>query len=146
MIQLSYISKQTYPLSNAEVRDILQRSVSNNSSKGITGMLIFYRGTFLQVLEGDQKLVTELYERLRLDRRHKEVQLIDKKEVNAPSFSSWGMGFVDVQEIFNNGDRDFVSYFVDAAAEQAKNPNEVSERIERIIERFKHGAWRNYIQ
>ena len=55
MIQLSYISSQSHPLTSDEVKKILEKSILNNSLKNVTGMLLFYNGSFLQVLEGNEK-------------------------------------------------------------------------------------------
>ena len=37
---------------------------------GITGLLLFIDGGFLQMLEGEERAVRELYTRIAADRRH----------------------------------------------------------------------------
>ena len=145
MIRLAYISKQTVPLSTDEIKRILQQSIRNNASKSITGMLLFYNGTFLQILEGNEKSIKDLYEALELDSRHKDLAVVYKKEIDDPSFTSWSMGFVDVEEILNKGDKDFVHLFNEAFNKNAENTEIVKDKINTIMEKFQHGAWRTFI-
>lgn len=53
-----------------ELRGVLEASRRNNARLGVTGMLLYRGGNFLQVLEGEQDAVRALYERIRKDPRH----------------------------------------------------------------------------
>ena len=149
MIQLAYISVQTKPLPKEVIKDILDKSITNNSQKNITGMLIFYNGTFLQVLEGPDNKVMDLYHSLKLDKRHQNLDILYKKDIQSTAFSSWSMGFVDVEEISKKGDKDFISFFNqlkwDKDDENKITENNIS-KVKLIIDKFQRGAWRNYIQ
>ena len=52
--------------------DILAVSRANNVLLGITGFLIYIDGGFLQILEGDERAVRELFMHTCNDRRHWE--------------------------------------------------------------------------
>jgi hypothetical protein len=145
IIQLAYISKETHTLPKEAVKKILEESVNNNSSKHITGMLIFYNGTFLQVLEGHKKLVTDLYDNLKKDARHKNLLLLYTNPIKSPDFSSWSMGFVDAEEIIKSGDKDFYNYF-EKNLNFEKEKDFVAQDVKLLINKFKNGAWRNYIK
>lgn len=142
--QLAYVSVQTNPLSRSDIQEILRKSIANNSLENITGMLIYYNGTFLQVLEGHDKKVMKLYQTLKLDKRHHNIEILYKKEIDTLVFSSWSMGFVDMEEILKAGDKDFISLFNEFSGEQITK-NKI-KRVTLIIEKFKKGIWRNYIQ
>ena len=57
MIQLSYLSAPSRPMSVDDLMDILNKSRENNARLGISGMLLFTGEWFIQVLEGDEKIV-----------------------------------------------------------------------------------------
>lgn len=77
---------------------IHSHAVRNNTTVTITGMLIYYRGRFLQVLEGDKKTVHKVYEKIKEDPRHQNVELLLEKDVEERSFVHWNMGFKHLQE------------------------------------------------
>ena len=53
---------------------ILRKSKANNPQLGVTGVLCFSEGIFLQVLEGGRSAVNRLYNRIVSDSRHTEVE------------------------------------------------------------------------
>jgi hypothetical protein len=60
MIQISYISSATEPMSTQDLLRLLQGCRENNAGRGVTGMLFYCNGTFLQVLEGEERVIDEL--------------------------------------------------------------------------------------
>ena len=93
MLSLIYVSTSVKLLSDEELLGILKVSRENNSSKDITGLLLYKGGNFMQVLEGPDEVVTGLYEKIKLDARHKDVAIISKEQISARQFSSWEMAF-----------------------------------------------------
>lgn len=72
---------------------ILESALRRNTEDGITGMLLYSGGNFLQVLEGDEAQVHATYERICRDPRHKNTSVITEEEVSERHFSNWSMGF-----------------------------------------------------
>ena len=70
VLQLGYASAATVEFSDDDLRELLAKSRSNNMAAGITGMLLYHEGSFLQVLEGPSEAVEHLYARIRRDKRH----------------------------------------------------------------------------
>ena len=62
MIQVAYVSRAVQPMSSEDLLRLLQQCRANNSELGITGMLVYGNGTFLQVLEGEVGAVDKLVE------------------------------------------------------------------------------------
>ena len=62
---------------------ILAASQRNNAHAGVTGALMFTDGFFAQVLEGSMAAVEQVFERIQLDDRHSEVQLLSFAPVEA---------------------------------------------------------------
>jgi len=93
MRQLLYVSHTSPDLTVAELDNMLTTSRRNNAMLGITGLLLYIEGGFLQILEGDERPLRELYTRVAADRRHWDVRLMLDREVPARAFVGWNMGF-----------------------------------------------------
>lgn len=122
MISLVYVSFASHELSDEELKDILEVSRRNNKPDGVTGMLLYRDGFFIQALEGEESVVRPLYEKIKQDDRHKNVLLVTESKINSRSFNDWSMGFnklsdEDVEQL--PGFTDFLqeqkdlSYFTD---------------------------------
>jgi Sensors of blue-light using FAD len=93
MYHLIYISYANAPFSETELVGLLQKCRANNKSKDITGMLLYLRERFIQVLEGDQTLVKRLYNKIEKDPRHKKVSIVLEGQSPERIFKDWSMGF-----------------------------------------------------
>ena len=93
MLSLIYVSTSIKLLTEYELLDILKISRENNLRRDITGMLLYKGGNFMQVLEGPDEVVNNLFEKIKLDQRHKDVSIISKEQIAARQFSDWGMAF-----------------------------------------------------
>ena len=93
MRQLLYVSNTLPDLQPSVLNDILTASRRNNAMIGITGLLLYIDGGFLQMLEGDELTLRGLYSRVAADRRHSELRLMLDREVGERAFPGWSMGF-----------------------------------------------------
>ncbi len=93
LLRLIYVSAAIRELSDEELDAILDSSVRRNKPEGITGMLLYSKGNFMQVLEGDAAVVDATYERIRKDSRHTQLFLLTREPIAARDFSRWSMGF-----------------------------------------------------
>jgi Sensors of blue-light using FAD len=92
MRQLLYASNTLRDLSDVALENILASSRKNNVKAGITGVLLYIEGGFMQILEGDAPAITETFDRISKDRRHwKTTVLLDRDAPRA--FGEWSMGF-----------------------------------------------------
>ena len=78
---------------------ILRKSKANNPLIGVTGVLCFSQGIFLQALEGGRSAVNQLYNRIAADPRHTQVELLTYEEVGERRFAGWSMGQVNVSRL-----------------------------------------------
>ncbi len=62
MFFLVCVSSATRPFSGEDLRALLETCRKNNAGSGVTGMLLYRDGKFMQVLEGDEGTVRALYE------------------------------------------------------------------------------------
>lgn len=98
MIQISYISSSADPMDTNELVDLLQQCRENNAGNGVTGMLLYANGTFLQVLEGEERVIDNLMTKIRRDRRHTNIHLLQRISIQHRQYSDWSMGFKRVSE------------------------------------------------
>ena len=103
MLSLVYVSTSVKPLNDEELLDILKISRENNSSKDVTGLLLYKGGNFMQVLEGPDEAVEALYEKIKADPRHKDVNVLSREQISARQFPAWEMAFqnLDNPEVKN---------------------------------------------
>lgn len=98
LVRLLYASRAIDPAS-AAIEDILLQSRQGNPSSGITGILCYGGGIFLQAIEGGRSAVSELYGHIQRDPRHKDVVLLHYEEIAERRFSGWTMGQVNMSKI-----------------------------------------------
>jgi len=98
MIQTTYISTPTRPMSTDDLMDILNTSRLNNASNGITGMLLFTGNEFIQILEGDENIIEGLLATIKKDSRHKDFRVVERKKITMREYPEWSMGFKRVDK------------------------------------------------
>ena len=74
--QLIYTSIRTSECTDSEIDKILDSCKRNNFGIDITGVLLYSDKIFIQYLEGNSKLILELYDKIKLDKRHKNAMLM----------------------------------------------------------------------
>ncbi|GAB4218497.1 MAG: BLUF domain-containing protein [Synechococcales cyanobacterium] len=94
--RLIYISHAKAGLGYYDLRDIQEKSERNNSRDGISGLLCFGNGLFLQVLEGSRVAISQTYHRIAADPRHNEPELVDFRDVEQRLFTVWSMKVTDL--------------------------------------------------
>jgi hypothetical protein len=99
LIKIIYHSKATKLLSDNELEDMLCKARENNSKSSITGLLIVKGYSFFQWLEGNEKDVIELFEKIKTDNRHHSVFLMDKDIISSREFACWDMGYKNIDKL-----------------------------------------------
>jgi hypothetical protein len=93
---MAYISTASKLFSSAELREMLKESIKRNEAAGITGMLLYKDGQFMQVLEGTMEAVTTTFSRISKDSRHHGIMVLVKGAVQERRFPMWSMAFRDL--------------------------------------------------
>ena len=93
MHQLVYVSAASWAMSNDDLNGILDASRRNNGRDGVTGMLLYIDGGFLQVLEGPKAAVERIFAHIRRDSRHNALRVLIEQETDERQFGGWSMGF-----------------------------------------------------
>jgi hypothetical protein len=93
LVQLIYTSSAVRDMTKADIEQILATSVANNTRDGLTGMLLYHDGCFMQAIEGEQEVVMATFYRIQNDTRHSHMLMIDERPITERSFSRFTMGF-----------------------------------------------------
>ncbi len=99
LVRLMYASRAVPAIDQDTLFAILRKSKANNPSVGVTGVLCFSEGIFLQVLEGGRSAVSQLYNRIANDNRHTSVELLCYEEIGERRFAGWSMGQVNMSRL-----------------------------------------------
>ncbi len=97
--QLIYASAATGDWQPAVLLELLHGARHRNTRAGVTGMLAFSSGTFLQFLEGPEQAVNATLVRIRKDSRHADLTVLVRREASARWFPDWSMGFEELDQI-----------------------------------------------
>jgi hypothetical protein len=78
---------------------LLTQARENNRQLQITGMLLYHKQNFLQVLEGNKTVIEDLFKRIVRDTRHDSVTLLVKRPIQHREYSRWEMKFTNLDEL-----------------------------------------------
>lgn len=93
MISITYVSSAVYRFSEATLLDLVDQCQRNNERLGVTGILVYSDGNFMQVIEGADLVIHALYERIRCDSRHRGVYTVRQQGIEAREFRGWSMAY-----------------------------------------------------
>lgn len=99
LVRCLYASRAVEPLPSNALDRIIEKSRLNNPPRGITGLLCYSNGYFVQVLEGGREPVSGLLGTLYTDNRHTALQLLLFEEISERYFGNWTMGKVQIDAV-----------------------------------------------
>ena len=91
--QIVYSSAPAQKLMQSHLHMILRQARLNNKLAKITGVLVFVDGAFLQVLEGEETTIRRIFDKIRIDTRHKDVRVLSDASIDKRSFENWEMAY-----------------------------------------------------
>ena len=138
LIHCVYSSVQSVEFSPEDIAELLDIARTNNAKLGITGMLLYDKGAFFQLLEGPISVVCPLLEKIQKDERHEHFVKIIQEDITERDFSEWTMGYSGIKsdelrnieglnDFFGSGKR-----YVDLDEGRAKT----------LLKGFRAGKWR----
>ena len=86
-------------MNQEDLLDLLNSSRERNLEHNITGMLVYHKKSFIQVLEGEKEKVQQLFTNIQNDSRHSNVYSFWEAEIPELKFSSWTMGFKNLTDL-----------------------------------------------
>jgi hypothetical protein len=91
--QLLYISHPRTENLEVELLAILNHAQSINYQLRISGLLVYHQNLFMQLLEGEEITVKNLFTKIQQDSRHNNICVLVETNSLHRSFSTWAMGF-----------------------------------------------------
>src|SRR4051794_15153993 len=98
LVRLLYCSRAV-DASPEAIEAILSEARQHNAQCGITGILCYGDGVFLQCIEGGRMQVSDLFATIQKDARHKEVALLLFEEILERGFGGWSLGQVNISKL-----------------------------------------------
>jgi hypothetical protein len=98
MFHTVYASSASQAFTKPDLLELLEQARQKNAKLGLTGMLLYKDGNFLQVLEAEKEAVTDLVATIERDRRHKGVSVLLRGTSEERLFPDWTMGFRDLSD------------------------------------------------
>ncbi|HEX5803864.1 MAG TPA: BLUF domain-containing protein [Azospira sp.] len=92
-LSIVYVSAATHPMSDAELEALLHKAREHNACHGISGLLLYGDGNFMQLLEGPPDEVAALYGRIQRDPRHHMVTTVLEEPDLPREFADWSMAY-----------------------------------------------------
>ncbi|HVV70065.1 MAG TPA: BLUF domain-containing protein, partial [Verrucomicrobiae bacterium] len=87
--------------------ELLAQSRRRNALQNITGLLLYHRGGFIQVLEGPESSVQVVFESILRDPRHHSIIKVLEGSIEEREFASWSMASRQMDGM--EGSSDFLS-------------------------------------
>ena len=91
--KLIYASQAIKPVDAGSLQAILEKARTRNEQDGVTGFLLYADESFLQILEGEEAVLSETFTRIGKDPRHQGVRLLQRSPISKRRFGAWTMGF-----------------------------------------------------
>jgi hypothetical protein len=92
-------------LAKEDILDILKYSKRNNEKIEIRGILIYWKrnNQFLQLLEGEENVILNLYDKICMDDHHSLSRIIYQENILERGFKNWTMAFKNIDELEASG-------------------------------------------
>ena len=118
---LLYYGVESFTFEQKDFEELLAQARKRNEDLGITGKLIYCEGTFIQVLEGEEQHVKEVYQSIENDSRLIATKIVAEGPVGERYFKDWSMDFdqvslVTINELENCNHPNVTTYITNAPA------------------------------
>ena len=126
---ICYVSKFSENYTEGDINKIFATTQQNNNKTGITGILLYGFGNFFQVLEGDKNVIEPLFEKIKKDVRHHNIETLIDHDIEFPIFASYSSNF---NVVITKTDLTSIKKYLDVF--NSKTP--FSDKITRLINPF----------
>ena len=103
-----YRSRAVRALSPAELHDLTRVAQARNSREAVTGLMLYDNKNFFQWLEGPAPAVASVMDSIVADRRHTDVEILDKRPAETRVFADWSMKLATHGPVMTSWRRDVI--------------------------------------
>ena len=97
---LIYRSQASRAVHEVTLPPLLRKARQHNQDTAITGVLLYAKGQFLQVLEGPEPELSRLYARIKADPRHFAIRTLAYGPLAERAFPDWRMAYAPASAEF----------------------------------------------
>lgn len=125
---ICYISKAAPELNEQGIEELFNYTSQANNKNGVSGILLHSLGNFFQVLEGNEKHLLQLFEKIKEDPRHAEMYEVYNKRTHHPVFENYKSTF----DIVKNSDdlKTLITYL------NVDKSNSTNHKLKRLLKPF----------
>ena len=91
---ISYVSTANRNLNQDEVAELLELTEIRNNKDGVKGLLIYSGGNFFEVIEGEKTKIKDLFEKIKVDPRHRNIMMVFEKKISKQLFEDEKANFI----------------------------------------------------
>lgn len=140
---LIYTSKITLQASlhNMTLIDIYRQSVARNTQANVSSVLFFKQGNFLHYMEGSENAITQLFDKIKADKRHKNIHVIEQGQAPNRLFGHWKMHCINLDNVNDMDDiSPLLDYFETAQFDSASVPRLLAD----VENYYRSGKWQRH--
>lgn len=97
MFSLTFLSTATSSMDEDQLLELVATIRPKNEAHGITGVMLYADGSFVETLEGPQDAVEATVGRIALDPRHHGMIVALRERIEQRAYPDWSMGFRSVR-------------------------------------------------
>jgi Sensors of blue-light using FAD len=86
-----YISKAARPMTHGDLAGLLEHARRRNAQEGITGVLLYSEGAFMQYLEGPAEALLRVYAIIKAHPLHFGLIDLVREPISTRAFAEWSM-------------------------------------------------------
>lgn len=90
---IAYASSAVTKLDEASLNDLLELARVRNHNAGVSGLLLYADGNFMQYLEGAADLLSPIWKSIQRDSRHRGLYVLLDGETSEREFDGWSMAY-----------------------------------------------------
>jgi methanogenic corrinoid protein MtbC1 len=91
LARVVYRSRAVKPMQAPDLLELTTAAQRRNGREGITGLMLYDNDRFFQWLEGPEDSVERVMGDIYVDRRHTEVEVLNKQPAEMRAFAAWSM-------------------------------------------------------
>ena len=140
---LIYTSKITLQASlhPMTLPDIYRQSVARNTQANVNSVLFLKQGNFLQYMEGSERTITQLFDKIKADKRHKNIHVIEQGQAPNALFGHWKMHCINLDSVNDMDDiSPLLDYFETAQFDSASVPRLLAD----VENYYRSGKWQRH--
>lgn len=122
--RIVYLSTANGMPEDSDLFALLESARRSNARSGISGVLLYGSGSFLQVLEGTSPSIDDVFETIKQDPRHRNVIEVLNEEVDRAAFGKWSMAFVQQQSMMPVDQQAFIDLRESVLSDAGKTPGQ----------------------